>query len=68
MGKYLKIKKVLTLVVSKPRNFILRCKTAIKIALEFSGKKRHSFIADPKLQVDQNKRRVKAKFNEQLLI
>ena len=40
------------LVVSKPENHNLRCKTAIKIKL--------SFIADTKLQVNQNKRKMEA--------
>ena len=68
MGKHLKLKKMWNLVVSKPENNILRRKTAIKIEIEFSGKKKHSFIADIKLQVDQIKRTMEAKFNRPLLI
>ena len=49
-------KKMSNLVVSKPDNHKLRCKTAIKIEFEFSRKKKHSFIADTMLQFEQIKR------------
>ena len=49
MGKYLKI---WNLVISKPENHNLGRKTAIEIEFEFNRKKKHSFIADNKLQVD----------------
>ena len=60
MGKYLKIKKMGNLVVSKPENHNLRCKTAIKIEIEFIRKRKLSFIADTKLQVNQIKRKMEA--------
>ena len=69
MGKYLKIKKKLwILVVSKPEHHNLRRKTAKKTNLVFSRKKAHSLIADTKLPVDQNKRKIEAKFNKPFLI
>ena len=40
------------LVVSKSENHNLRCKTGKNIELKFIRKKKHSFIADTKLQVD----------------
>ena len=67
MGKYLKIKKLCN-IVSKPENENLRRKTAIKIEFDFDGKKKQSFIADNKLQVDQIKRNIEAKFNKSLFI
>ena len=39
-------------------------KTAIKTKFEFSRKKEHSLIADTKLQVDQFKRKMEAKFTK----
>ena len=54
--------------MSKPENHGLGCKNAINSICEFSRKKKHSFIADTKLQVDQIKRKVEAKFSKQLLI
>ena len=57
-------KKMWNLAVSKPENHNLRCKTAKKI--DFSRKEKHSFIADTKLQVEQVKRKMKAKFNKPL--
>ena len=68
MCKYLKINKRLNLVVSKPENRNLRRKTTISIELEISGKNRHSFIADNKLQVDQIKRKMEANFDKPLFI
>ena len=65
MGKYLKIKK--KKLVSKPEHHDLRRKTAIKTKFEFSRKKEHSLIADTKLQVDQFKRKMEAKFNKPFL-
>ena len=62
MGKYLKIKKMWKLVVSKPENHNLRRKTAIHIELDFIRKKKLSCLADTKLESDQFKRRMKAKF------
>ena len=43
-------------------------KTAIKTKFEFSRKKEHSLIADTKLQVDQSKRKIEAKFNKPFII
>ena len=53
MGKYLKIKKLWNLVVSKPENPNFRCNTAIKNEFELSRKKKSSFMADTKQQVVQ---------------
>ena len=61
MGKYLKIKKNLKSTSIKASSHNLRRKTAIKIEFDFNRKKKHSFIADNKLQVDQNKRKIEAK-------
>ena len=55
------------LVVSKPENHTLRRKTAVMIEFDFNRNKKHSLIADNKLQVDQIKRKMEAKFNESLL-
>ena len=52
MGKYLKIKKVLNLVVSKPEHYNLKRKIAIETNFECSRKKEHSLITDSKIQVD----------------
>ena len=69
MGKYLKIKICLwNLVVSKPEHHNLSCKTTIKTEFEFSRKKKQSLIADTKLQVDQCKRKMEAKFNKPFFI
>ena len=69
MGKYLKIKnKLWNLVVSKPENQNWSHKTTIKTHFEFSRKKEHSLIADTKLQVDQIKRKMEAKFNKPFFI
>ena len=69
MGKYIKILKNLwNLVVSKPEHHNLRRKTAIKTIFEFSRKKELSLIADTKLQVDQCKRKMEAKFNKPFFI
>ena len=69
MGKYQKIKKKLwNLVVSKPEHHNLRRKFAIKSKFEFNKKNDHSLIADTKLQVDQIKRKMEAKFNKPLFI
>ena len=68
MGEYLKIKKMWNLVVSKPENHNLIRKTSIKIEYEFIRKRKHSFIADTKLQVDQIKRKIEANFNKPLFI
>ena len=59
-----KIKKLLNLVVLKPEHNTLRRKTGIKTKFYFSRKKKHSLIADHKLQVDKNKRKMEAKFNK----
>ena len=40
----------------------LRPKTAINIEFDFNRKKKHSFIADNKPQVEQRKRKIEAKF------
>ena len=53
MGKKLKFKKMWNLVLSKPENHELRHNTPIKIYFEFSRKKKYSFIADTKLQIDK---------------
>ena len=69
MGKYLKILKNLwNLVVSQPEHENLRRKNAIKTKFELSGKKEHSLIADTKLQFDQSKRKMEAKFNKPFFI
>ena len=39
----------------------LRHKTAKTIEFDFNRKKKHSFIADNQLQVDQRKRKIEAK-------
>ena len=46
MDKYVKIKTMWNLVISKPENHNLMRKTAIKIEFGFNRKKTHSFIAD----------------------
>ena len=56
------------LVISKPENHNLRHKTAINIEFEFNRKKKQSFIADNKLQVDQIKSKIEAKFKKSLFI
>ena len=56
------------LVMSKPENHYLRRRAAIKIEFDFNRKKKHSFFADNRLQVDQIKRKVEAKFNKSLFI
>ena len=68
MVKYLKIKKNWNQVVSKPEHHNLKRKTAIKTTFEFSREKEHSLIADTKLQVDQIKRKMEAKFNKPFFI
>ena len=70
MGKYLKItkKNCEIIIVSKPEHHNLRSKTAIMTKFEISRKKDHSLIADTKLQVDQIKRKMKAKFNKPFFI
>ena len=67
MGKYQK-KKMWNLVLSKPENHNLRHKTAITTKFEFGRKKKHSLIADPKLQVVQIKIKLEAKFNKPFFI
>ena len=56
------------LVVSKPEHRNLWRKTAIKTEFEFSRNKEHSLVADTKLQVDQIKRKMEAKFNKPFFI
>ena len=69
MGKYLKIlKNMWNLVVSKPERHNLRRKTTINTIFECCRKKEHSLIADTKLQVDQIKRKMEAKFNKPFFI
>ena len=51
-----------------PEHYNLGRKTAIKTKFEFSRMKKHSSIADPKLQVDQSKRRMEANFNKPFFI
>ena len=55
---------MLNQVVSKPEHHNLRRKTAKKTKFEFCRKKEHSLIAYTKLQVDQLKRKMEAKFNK----
>ena len=50
MGKY--VKKMWNPVVSKPENHNLRRKTAKHNIFLMSRKKKHSFFADNKLQVE----------------
>ena len=50
--------------MSKPEHHNLRRKTAIKTKTEFSRNKEHFLIADTKLQIDQSKRKMEAKFNK----
>ena len=57
-------KKLRNLAVSKPEHHNLRRKTAIETNFEFSRKNGHSLIADTKLQVDQSKRKMGAKFKK----
>ena len=64
--KYLK--KLWNLVVSKPEHHNLNRKAEIKTKSVFSRKKEHSLIADTKLQVDQSKRKMEAKFNKPFFI
>ena len=64
MGKYLKIWNL----VAKPENHNLSFKTAVKIELEFSRKKKNSFIGDAKLNIDQIKIKMVAKFIKSLFI
>ena len=56
------------LVVSKPEHHNLRRMTAKKTKFKFSRKKEHSLVADTKLQVDQIKRKMEAKFNKLFFI
>ena len=56
MRKYLKVKKLWNLVVSKPEPHNLRLKNLVKTNFEVSRNKEHSLIADTKLQVDQIKK------------
>ena len=44
------------------------CKNAINNEFEFSWKKKHSFINDTNLQVDQSRRKMEAIFNKPLCI
>ena len=53
---------------TEPEDHNLKRKTAIKTDLEFIRKKEHTLIADTKLQVDQIKRKMEAKFNKPFLI
>ena len=64
----MKIKKMRSLVVSKPKKHNLRYEIAKKIIKEFSRKKKHSFNADTKLQVYQINRKIEANFNKPLFI
>ena len=56
------------LVVSKPEHHNLRRKTAIQTKFELSRKKEHSLIADTKLNVDQIKGKMEAKFTKPFFI
>ena len=46
----------------------LRRTTGIKIEFDFNRRKKHSFIGDNKLQVDQIKRKLEANFNKSSFI
>ena len=61
------LKKMWNLVVSKPENHNLWRKTAIKTKFELSRKKKHSLVADTKLQVDKIKRKIEAQFKKPFL-
>ena len=61
------LKNLRNLVVSVPEHNNLRRKTAIKTKFEFR-KKEHFLIADTKLQGDQSKRKMEAKFNKPFFI
>ena len=56
------------LLISKPEKHNLRRKTQIKIEFDFNKMKKHSFIADNKLQVDKNKSKIKAKFEKSFIV
>ena len=63
-------KKLRNLVVPKPENHILTLNTLKRlkiISVERRGKK-HSVFADTKLQTDQIKKKIVAKFNKPLFI
>ena len=61
MGKYLKNKKNCKSSCIKASSHNLRRKNTIKIEFNFNREKKHSFISDNKLQVDQRKRKIEAK-------
>ena len=68
MGKCLKVKKNWNLVVSRPEKHNLMDKTGINIKFYFSRKKKHSFFADTKLQIDEVKRKIVGKFKSPCLL
>ena len=51
-----------------PETHNVRSKTAKRIEFEISRKKKHFFIADTKLQIDQIKRKVESNFDKPLSI
>ena len=53
-----------SLVISKPENYNERFRTAMKFKFEFSRKRKHPFVADTTLQVDQIKGEMEANFNK----
>ena len=59
---------MINLVVSNPENHNLMRKNAIKNNFEINREKENSLIADTKLQVDQIKRKMEAKFNQTFFI
>ena len=66
MGKYIKKfkKKLWNLVAWKTEHHNIRRKTTINTKFEFIRKKEHFLIAGTKLQSDQIKRKMEAKFNK----
>ena len=61
-GQIPKNEENLNSICIKASSHNLRRETAKKIEFDFNRKKKHSFIADNKLQVDQRKRKIGAKF------
>ena len=69
--KYKNEKRLWNLIISKPENHNLTRKGTTKIECYLNWekkKKKGSFFADIKLQVDRNKGKILAKFNKQLFI
>ena len=70
MRNYLKffLKKMWNLVIPKSENHNLRRKTTIKTVSDFNRRKKPSFIADNKLQNDQEMGKIEAKFYMSIFI